>query len=365
MSKLSSKSNEKLRYDLVKLLVRLGPLTRDELIQALNISPRKLRSLLASLRQKGFKVFYDRRTRTYHLLAFENPDSAVFFILSYIYFNLTNERVKRYIGSYLQERFGLEPISGINFEDFGGFRDQLFMSSIDIGQEMFWKLRSAIAEQKELRIIYRESRDSSPQWFVVRPIYLAAIKGYWYLISYEPSVEGVKLYRLDKIESAFATGRKFKVSDNFFLEDHLPELAPLLKPGRKHKVVVEFEHGMEWVKDRIWHPTQKIENLQDGRFRLEMEISNIEEFMAWLSSFGYKAKLISPKHLIDSYKTYLQLTLALYSKGPWLESKLKRELENFAQEDTQAVKQALMDMLRDSENSDITSLSEQEDMNYN
>jgi proteasome accessory factor B len=56
------------------------------------------------------------------------------------------------------------------------------------------------------------------------------------------------------------------------------------------------------VRERDWHPSQKIRNVKDGGIELEMTLGALEEIERWILSWGDHAKVLSPKPLIDSVK---------------------------------------------------------------
>ena len=352
---MEEKINEKV--DLLKSFLKLfwekSERTSEEIQELLNIDKRTLRKLISLLRKKGFKIRYDRKLKAYKFEEYSRSRLVALLGLSFLYRKIPDKDLKRELMNYIITEFSLEPFTLLEIENFGDFRDYLFMTVEGIDLNLFWKLQEAIRESKELRIVYKELPDAPSQWYIVRPIYLASLKGYWYLISYEPEEGGVKLYRLDGIESAFYTGRSFQISEDFFLEDYLPMLAFYVKPHKKHKVKVVFDKGMEWVKDRVWHPTQEVRVLPDGRLEITMTVANLEEFFSWLASFGYRAKLVSPKALVEQYKSFLGLILNIYDEKTKLQDEtLTQKLEDLSEEDREALKELIMETLKGEDSSE-------------
>ncbi len=343
-------SVEELAKNLLKLFWEKPERSPKELRELLNIDSKALRKVISYLRRRGFNVTYDKKGKFYKIDLTSKSRIASLLALSLIYRRTNDPELKSELINYITQEFNLEPFTVIEIEDFSGFREHLLMSVEGINLNLFWKIQEAIKESKELRIIYKESSETPPQWFIVRPIYLALLKGFWYLISYEPSEETVKLYKLDNIESAFYTGRSFKVSEGFFLEDHLPILAYYLRPKKKYQVKVVFDKGMEWVADRIWHPTQEVSFTPDGRLVLTMTIANTEEFFCWLASFGYRARLVHPKGLIEAYKSFISLILNLYSEQASLtDEELSSKLKHLSDDEKRALRDAVMETLREPE----------------
>jgi len=54
------------------------------------------------------------------------------------------------------------------------------------------------------------------------------------------------------------------------------------------------------VRERDWHPTQKIREIKGGGIELEMTLGALEEIERWILSWGDHAEVLGPKALIDS-----------------------------------------------------------------
>lgn len=69
---------------------------------------------------------------------------------------------------------------------------------------------------------------------------------------------------------------------------------------RGRPITVELVFNKEtaaWAKDKIWHPSQKITRLRDGRLRLMLQTGDTQELVGWILSFGRGVKVVSPPEL--------------------------------------------------------------------
>ena len=66
------------------------------------------------------------------------------------------------------------------------------------------------------------------------------------------------------------------------------------------------------VRERDWHPSQKIRDLRDGKIELEMTLGALEEIERWILSWGEHAKVLEPKKLAESVKMRIQKSFKQY-----------------------------------------------------
>ncbi len=73
-----------------------------------------------------------------------------------------------------------------------------------------------------------------------------------------------------------------------------------------HDVVVEFSKARAtYVTSRIWHESQSIESLADGRVRLCFTCTNLLPVVSWVLEWGPHARAIAPEPLVQSVKREL------------------------------------------------------------
>jgi predicted DNA-binding transcriptional regulator YafY len=64
---------------------------------------------------------------------------------------------------------------------------------------------------------------------------------------------------------------------------------------------LEFDARLApFVRGRVWHDSQRIENLPDGRLRMGLAVSNDWALRSWVLGFGAGVRVISPAALADA-----------------------------------------------------------------
>jgi predicted DNA-binding transcriptional regulator YafY len=72
----------------------------------------------------------------------------------------------------------------------------------------------------------------------------------------------------------------------------------VLADGHYQVVVDFFGDSATRVRESPWHPTQRFEELPDGRLRLSLELPELFDFVPWVLSWGKEAQVVAPAELV-------------------------------------------------------------------
>jgi len=77
-----------------------------------------------------------------------------------------------------------------------------------------------------------------------------------------------------------------------------------------------FSVWARWVREKIWHESQKVTKLPDGGMEVAFRVAGLDEIKRWILSFGPEAVVLEPEKLRKLVQQDLQRNLAQYSKVP-------------------------------------------------
>jgi predicted DNA-binding transcriptional regulator YafY len=126
----------------------------------------------------------------------------------------------------------------------------------------------------------------------------------YYLIAYDSAAEKIKHYRVDKMENIQITPF-IREGEECFLNFDLPSYSRGIfgmYGGEKTNVKIRFENSLSSVIiDRFG---KEIIMIPDGNnhFTINLNVAVSPQFYAWVFGFGEKAKVISPKSVVDEIK---------------------------------------------------------------
>ena len=79
-------------------------------------------------------------------------------------------------------------------------------------------------------------------------------------------------------------------------------------------VVLEFAASVaERVAETVWHPSQRLTRLDDGRLRFEVRLPSLLEFVPWVRSWGHAVQVLAPADLRDEIAASHRAAAALYA----------------------------------------------------
>ncbi len=177
-----------------------------------------------------------------------------------------------------------------------------------------WKvIFDALKANHTLRIQYQKPTDKQPAWRTIDPYHAVNHHGFWYIMGKCHNSDTTKTFNLARIKKAKPTNNGFSVPDDFDAEKLLRESFDMYL-GREAKTVkVQFlPKAVPYIKERVWHPTQSIEERKDGSIIFAAEVNNLTGIIPWIFSWGSNARILAPKELIDEFRNLLNKLVGNY-----------------------------------------------------
>jgi proteasome accessory factor B len=184
---------------------------------------------------------------------------------------------------------------------------------IGLNKVVFEAVQWALLNQNILKLEYKPRKGNRAFPFEVHPYSLLFYKGEFYLLCFVPG-KGMRHFALEGIKKAQRMKERFEIPEDFSLSEFLKVPFGLFH-GKPISVKVAFDKELsDYIQRRIWHPSQKIKELKDGRILLTMTASGKEEIKAWILSFGPKAMVLSPKSFREEIRADISEAIALYNR---------------------------------------------------
>lgn len=158
-------------------------------------------------------------------------------------------------------------------------------------------LSRACLEHKKVEVTYRATDDQS-KTYVFSPYCIAYYGGELYTIGWSELRKAVRTLRVDRIRSIKPTSQRFDRPKDFDPEDYLGRSFGIYSEGPQEQVRIEFApEAARGVKEREWHPTQRLEDKAGGKVLLKMSVQGLSEVARWVLYHAPYAKAIDPPGL--------------------------------------------------------------------
>lgn len=159
------------------------------------------------------------------------------------------------------------------------------------------RLTRAIAERRTVQMRYYSASRNRMTRREVEPYRLVYAGGALYLIANDYLRRGVRTFAVERIRSLALTDHPYQMPLGFDASAYLHD-ALIVMHGRPIAVELLFDkRRAAWVKDRLWHPSQHLTRLKDGRLRMSLRVADTPELVGWVLSFGSGVQVVKPLEL--------------------------------------------------------------------
>ncbi|MBG89350.1 MAG: DNA-binding protein [Verrucomicrobiales bacterium] len=183
-----------------------------------------------------------------------------------------------------------------------------------INLEIFDQLATATAKHRQLKLKYRKPGSRKSETRTLDPYHLANINGEWFLFAYDHQREDIRTFVPARMSDLELTGKKVLSPKEFSLEKRLRDSFGVHFAQGTFDVVIRFNANVaDYIREKRWHPSQKIKERKDGGLDLVLKLSSLNEIQRWIVTWAGNARVISPKELAASVKASAQATLDAYN----------------------------------------------------
>jgi proteasome accessory factor B len=163
-------------------------------------------------------------------------------------------------------------------------------------------LAKAIRDNRRLSITHAppggKGTDASPR--TVDPYYLVSYKGEWYLSSYCHLRKSIRTFGVSRITKAAILDESFSMPAKMTKERMFGDQFGIIWKDKFHKVRIRFAPEVApYIRERQWHPMQKIKDLRTGGIIVEFTTNHLNEVKDWVLSWGPNATVLGPPALVE------------------------------------------------------------------
>jgi predicted DNA-binding transcriptional regulator YafY len=183
---------------------------------------------------------------------------------------------------------------------------------------LFAQLARAIRDARQLEILYWSASRDETRRRVVDPYHLASLQGDWYLLAYCHLRGDMRMFAPGRIRELGETGAHFDRPADFRFAEYLDAgFRAMHGTGPPQQARLRFTPpAARYVREKIWHPTQSLEDLPDGSLEMTLRVNHLLEVRRWVLSYGPDCEVLEPDQLRVEVIDELKRTLAVYAPRP-------------------------------------------------
>jgi predicted DNA-binding transcriptional regulator YafY len=314
-------------------------LTIDDLAGRTGVTTRTIRRDLEALQEAGFPLFDEihdgKRYWTLEQRAFRRLDDTGFNLaeLSALYFTRTLAEGLAATPFQRDVRNAFDKLAAALTPGMRQFLDRLplaIQAKADPGvrapaqapgdrtatkpDPRVAQLLDATLHHRRVEMRYHSFSSNRDKAYSVEPQRLVFAQGGLYLLAFVPEYNELRTFSVDRILGLSLTDDRFEPKE---LAGDAFAHSLGVHQGTPESVEIAFEPLMSrYVRDRIWHPSQAIEERSDGGLILRLTVSNDWALRSWILGFGALAKVIAPAGLAAQILQEVESTRARYLSAP-------------------------------------------------
>lgn len=169
--------------------------------------------------------------------------------------------------------------------------------------EIFGRLAEAVLRGREASFHYHKLGGDHFEPRRLRPYHLGEVEGCWYVIGHDLRRKALRTFALPRISRVKVEQAGFTRPGDFDGAAYLERsFGVWTVPDDQKPQLVRVElrgYAARMAQERRWHPTQELRRLDAAGERVELcfHISQPEELLRWVLSWGSKARVLGPAGL--------------------------------------------------------------------
>jgi len=179
-----------------------------------------------------------------------------------------------------------------------------------------WSAVSVATDGRERVEMEYQKFDGTVKRYLLEPYHLLAYHGNWYVIGKSMASGKIATFAISRIRELRATGEYFEVEAEFDAAAHIASAFGIVRGEAPFRVRLRFSATVAaYIGERVWHPTQRIEEQPDGGVILELETAGWKELVRWILSWQPDVQVLEPARLRERIREKLAQGLAGYETG--------------------------------------------------
>ena len=290
------------------------------------VSTKTIRRDLAALMEAGFPLYderyegkvYWRLNEEYKglpLASLSLSETAALYFSKKLVINLAAPPFSSDIASAFKKIQSALPARNIEFLD---SLDSMISVRADAPKDLEHSkqtikiLMEAIGEEVRAKMQYFSVHSQQKKTYTIHPYRLLYFRGGLYLFAYVEEYEQIRTFAIERIESIEKTRDGFEKPPDFSVETYLESAFGVVKEDPFDVEIIFNADIAEYVRSRVWHPSQHVREIGGGRINMKMHVGGEFELGSWILSFGPSAVVVSPDRLRRRVEAELSRALDNY-----------------------------------------------------
>ena len=137
-----------------------------------------------------------------------------------------------------------------------------------------------------------------------------------YLIGFDEPADAMRTYKVERIRSATLTQDRYEIPEGFDPDAWLANSWGIWSSDSTPTALVRLRFDAavaHRVREAVWHRSQELTELEDGRVELTVTVAGTVEIRPWVLSWGEAVEVIEPAELREAVAASVRDAAARYA----------------------------------------------------
>jgi predicted DNA-binding transcriptional regulator YafY len=176
-----------------------------------------------------------------------------------------------------------------------------------INPQVWETIFTGLRESKSLTVTHKKPSATTSHSRSIDPYHVTSYQGEWYVIGFCHLRKAIRTFAISRVTHANVTDNSFSIPEDFDFDTASIEHFGVHWGQNSYKVQIWFSRDASpYIQERQYHPTQQIEENDDGSINVALVTNHLLEVKRWVLSWGDQAKALAPDALIDEIRDELE-----------------------------------------------------------
>lgn len=171
---------------------------------------------------------------------------------------------------------------------------------LEPARELLPVIQEAVATHHRLRIRYHSLHREAETVRDVDPYHLTFFDAGLYLIAHCHLREAVRIFAVERIRGVERRAARFTMPADFDAARYLEGAWGIVRGELVTIRVVFSAQAARYIRERMWHPSQRLHPLGDGRLEMTLRVADTVEVRRWLLGYGVQVEVMEPASLREA-----------------------------------------------------------------
>ncbi len=178
------------------------------------------------------------------------------------------------------------------------------------------RIAEAWVTERKVKIVYQSAKASQPEERLICPYFIQpAGEGHSsYIIAHCHKSDAIRIFKVERIISAFITDEKYTVPHDFDANDYLSSAWGIIVGDEIKTIKLRVaKNQVRFMEEIFWHTSQELVQQADGSALMTVKVSHTSELMNWIMGWGGAVEVLEPPSLRQEIAHKAETIVKLYA----------------------------------------------------